>query len=239
MSGPRRPAWTAGALHVWRCELAGAELAAAGGLLLSTSERERAARFRFDLHRRRYVARWAFARCLLSRYAGGAPQDLEFSTGPHGKPALAAAGTSDLRFNLSHSDDWALLAVAHGREVGVDIEGIRTDLLEDSLPERFFAAEEVAVLRALPAAEQPRGFFHIWACKEAYIKGRGMGLSLALDSFVVSAHPDRPAALLATRDDPTEAGRWSLCTLDAPLGYAAAVAVAGGINALHCWTYEG
>jgi 4'-phosphopantetheinyl transferase len=100
----------------------------------------------------------------------------------------------------------------------------------EPLAERFFSPREAAVLRSLPPEMRREAFFHCWTRKEAYIKANGKGLSLPLDQFDVSLHPDEPAALLATHHDPVEARRWLLRSLHPGEGYVGALAVEG-----HSW----
>jgi 4'-phosphopantetheinyl transferase len=150
---------------------------------------------------------------------------LRFSYNPQGKPSLTGV-TDPLRFNVSHSHGIALYGVTRGREIGIDVEQVRGEVAVDQLADRFFSTQEVAALRALPAAERREAFFRIWARKEAYLKATGLGLSLALDCFDVSLTPGA-AALLATRNDPAEAGRWSMRELVVAEGFAAALLVEG------------
>jgi 4'-phosphopantetheinyl transferase len=185
---------------------------------LSVEERARAERFRFPEHRHRYLVCRGTLREILSRYLDLAPAALHFDHNAYGKPSVAGAG---LHFNVSHSGDWAMLAVSAEREVGIDIERIDPSFVQEQIPERFFSPREVAQLRSLPPSEQPGAFFRCWTRKEAYIKARGLGLALALDSFDVSLLPDDPPAL-------SRAGDWSIRNLDAPEGYAAAIVAEGG-----------
>ncbi|MGH2369197.1 MAG: 4'-phosphopantetheinyl transferase family protein, partial [Chloroflexota bacterium] len=143
----------------------------------------------------------------------------------------------DVRFNVSHSAELAIVAVARGRDVGVDVERLRGDLEVEQLAARYFSTEEAAAIRAAPPAVRHRRFFACWTRKEAFVKARGQGLSLAFDQFTVSVEPDAPAALLRTRWDAREAGRWALRDLAAGGGYAAAIAVEGGGWQLHCWQW--
>ena len=129
-----------------------------------------------------------------------------------------------MRFNISHSEDRALLAVTTGCEVGVDIEAVRTDWAPDDVARRFFSPHECAWLYALPAEMRRAAFFRIWSRKEAYIKAHGLGLSMGLDSFDVAVDERPGNCLVATRPRETEAGEWWISGLDAPAGFAAAVA---------------
>ena len=94
-------------------------------------------------------------------------------------------------------------------------------------------------LTSLALPQQPAAFFRCWTRKEAYIKARGGGLSIPLGQFDVSLAPGSEAALLATRDDPEEASRWSLYNLEVEDGYQAALAVAGNRVRIRLWDWEG
>jgi 4'-phosphopantetheinyl transferase len=176
-------------------------------------------------------------RVLLAGYVGIPAASLTFRIGPHGKPALdGSAACAGLEFNLSHSGDLALCAVTRARAVGVDVEAIRPDFATSEVARRFFAPAEVAALEALPPGERVAGFFACWTRKEAYIKARGTGIALGLDRFEVSLAPGRPAALLATRDEPAAALRWRLVALAPGEGYAGALVTDGPAH-LVCWQW--
>ncbi len=186
--------------------------------ILSDDERARAGQFHFERDRHRYVVRHAVLRELLASYLDCAPERIAFTQNHYGK--LSVAG-SDLRFNLSHSHGIALYAVTRGIEVGCDIERRDPEFAAEQIPEWFFSREETRALRALPLARQTEGFFNCWTRKEAYIKARGYGLSLPLDSFDVSLVPGAPAVL----------GRgcagWSVRSFEPLPDFEAAVVAAG------------
>ncbi|MCC6862392.1 MAG: 4'-phosphopantetheinyl transferase superfamily protein [Bryobacterales bacterium] len=219
-------------VQVWRVPLEG------GGdpRVLSEQERERAARFRFERHRRRFTAAHTALRSILARATGELPGSLRFAFGPYGKPALESGR---VRFNLSHSSEVALVALAVDREVGVDVERMRPEITAERIAERFFSPHEVEALRALPEERRFEAFFHCWTRKEAFIKARGEGFSHPLDSFDVSLVPGEPARLLATRPDAAEASRWSLAELPVPSGYTAALAVEGTSFQLAIYDWPG
>ena len=229
------PELTPDAVHVWRIglDISDAVLSRLRDVL-ADDERQRADRFHFEKDRRHFTTGRGALRTILASYLGLRPEEIRFTYTNYGKPLLSGANEA-LRFNLSHSHGLALLAVTLGREIGVDLEFIRDNLERDGelLAERFFSPREVAALRSLPAALRREAFFHCWTRKEAYIKAHGMGLSLPLDQFDVTLHPDEPAALLATRPDPTEAQRWSMRSLLPADGYVGALAVEG-----HSWRLE-
>jgi 4'-phosphopantetheinyl transferase len=236
---PRRPQLHRDEVHIWRAALALplAEVEALKGLL-SEDELRRAERFHFPHDRSRFVIARGTLREILSLYVGLPPELLRFGQNAYGKPELVGEpGVTRVRFNLSHSGGLALYAVAAGREVGVDIEVVREGVPCEELAENYFSRREVAALLALPVGYRRQAFFECWTRKEAYIKARGVGLSLPLDSFDVSLTPWEPATLLTTREDEQGAASWSLRELMAHPAYAAAVAVEGGCPHLCCWSW--
>jgi 4'-phosphopantetheinyl transferase len=191
--------------------------------LLSADERERAARFHFARDRDRFAVGRGALRALLAAELGTDPRELRFDYGPQGKPALAG---DELQFNVSHSGGIALVAIAHRGELGIDVELDSQDLANEQIPERFFSPAEVTALRSLPARLQPRAFLTCWTRKEAFIKAKGDGLSLPLDSFDVTLEPGVPAALLRTAWSEEEPSQWRLVDLSGR-GTVAALAVRG------------
>jgi 4'-phosphopantetheinyl transferase len=191
--------------------------------ILAAEEVARAARFHFAVDRDRFIAAHGCLRDILTRYLHCEPGQLNFSTGKYGKPALIS--NEGLDFNLSHSGDYALIAITERRNVGVDVELMRERISPQAIARRFFSQAEVAELQALPLEQQEAAFFRCWTRKEAYIKAQGLGLALSLESFDVSLSPHDPAVLRATRPDFKEASRWTLLHLDIAPCYQAAAAV--------------
>ncbi len=239
---PQRITLAQDEVHVWRVSLE-QQPALIHHLrsLLSAAEIAKADRFYFERDRLRYTVAHSALRMLLARYLNmelAAAKHLQFVHNEYGKPALAdPALSSKLDFNLSHSRDLALIAFTCARQVGVDVEYMRADLSHEELAERFFSPQENALLQALPLSIKQAAFYHCWTCKEAYIKARGLGLSLPLDSFDVSVHPEEPAKLLASREDGHEGMQWAMYTLRPAAGYAGALVVEGGIDRLRCWQF--
>lgn len=202
--------------------------------LLDAEERARAARFVFDRHRRRFVVAHAWMRAVLGRCLDRPPTSLRFVAGSHGKPSLVDPPI-DIRFNLSHAGERALLAVGLAREIGVDVEKERPIETLD-LAKRFFAAGEHAYLRALPEDEQHAAFFRCWTRKESFIKAVGEGLSFPLHLFDVSlAEDDGPQLLLACRAAGQALARWRIVSLPIDRGYAAALTAESGDWRVHRW----
>jgi 4'-phosphopantetheinyl transferase len=136
-------------------------------------------------HRREYLISQAFLRDVLGSYIGDDSQALEFERNASGKPSLKQCGPSleNLQFNLSHSAELMACTVTRAGAVGVDVETLAMDSGMLGVADHYFSTSEVASLQNLDGAEQQRLFCKIWTLKEAYIKARGEGLSLALDSF--------------------------------------------------------
>ena len=214
-------------VHVWWMDLASpcrplAELAS----WLDAEETARAARFHFEDHRRRYIAAHGQMRALLAAYAEKTPEALRFTQEERGKPRLESAAAQPLLgFNLSHSEDQGLLAVAHTSIVGADIEVQRPLSDLEALARSHFTAGELLELHALPAARHHDGFFAAWTRKEAYVKALGAGLSVPLDGFEVALHPDEPAALRSIGGSEAQARAWTLWAARPEPGTWAAVAV--------------
>jgi len=201
--------------------------------LLSADERARADRFHFEKDRNQFIESRAALRLVLSRSLNVAPKELTFSSGSHGKPALAnGLSHNGLRFNLSRRDGLALIGLAYDREIGVDLELIRPDVPVFEIGEVSFSESELASLRNLPENLRTAGFYNCWTRKEAYVKARGEGLSFPLKQFDVSLTPGEPATLISVREpssgvDVAEVDRWTLHDLPVGNGYAGALCCEG------------
>jgi 4'-phosphopantetheinyl transferase len=193
--------------------------------LLDDGERARRGRFVFERDRRLYLAAHALVRRTLSRHADVEPAAWRFTTEDGGKPVIAGpAPVPPLRFNLSHCRGLVACAVAHGREVGVDVELVAG--VPEGLVERICAPAEAAALRSLPAEAQPERFFALWTLNEAYVKARGLGLALPVEQVgfgfgeggEVRFEPDP-----ALGEDPAA---WQIVRMFPTPGHCAAVCIA-------------
>ena len=202
----------AGEVHLWRAQLSPTDSTRAA---LSPDDWLRAGRFHFDRDRERFIASRGIQRQVLAQYLSVEADEIQFSAGPYGKPQLA---DTMLRFNLSHSDDLMLLAVTHGRELGVDVEFMRPDVPFEMLADHYFDPEDAWDLRLLPMAQRPWKFYDIWTSTEAQLKASGVGLSQGVKV--------------------SDADRWSLMKFAPAAGYTAAVAVEGGDFQLQCWSWQ-
>ncbi len=204
--------------------------------LLSSDERERAARFHFERDRQRFIVGRGVLRTLLGRYLQVEPTRLKFRYGAQGKPYLAEESKdSTLCFNLAHSHELAVYAFTSEGEVGIDIEYIHPLADLDQIAARFFSKDESTILLGLPENQRLPAFFNCWTRKEAYIKALGEGLSHPLDQFQVSLLPEDPAQLLKVEGAPEEVSRWFMAAFVPAPGYVAALMVEGHERAVEYW----
>ena len=202
-------------LHLWFAypdDLLQQDVAQACAQLLSQDEHARWQGFKFEKHRREYLATHVLARIALS--SGGAllPQAWRFRLNAYGKPAVEP--DCGLQFNLSNSQGLVVCAVARGAEVGVDVEphSRAESILE--VAQRVFSPLEVDQLEALKLNDKPGRALRLWTLKEAYIKARGVGLALPLAkiSFCFNQEESIRMVLDPVLDDDPQ--RWQFCLLE-------------------------
>ena len=213
-AGPVRPQLAPGEIHLWRAALENPVLLAGAEAIISREEILRAGRFVAVRDRERFILAHGALRMVLGLYLSSDPQSLEFRTGPTGKPSLVQTFT-DLRFNLSHSGDLALIAVTRGREVGVDVERVQHDMEFDPIVEHYFEPDEAWDLRTAPPQERASRFFDLWTRKEACVKADGGGLGTKMNGERFGVRNFRPAP-----------------------GYAGAIASEGNEWRLACWHWS-
>jgi 4'-phosphopantetheinyl transferase len=221
-------------IHVWRARLdLNAESLERMRSTLAGDEQTRADRFHFDRDRNHFLACRGILRELLGSYLNRSPTSLAFSYGAFGKPALRLEDSSaPIHFNVAHSNGLALLAFARRCEIGIDLESIRADFAGDEIAQHYFSKQELTELRALPETMRTVGFFECWTRKEAYIKARGLGLQIPLQSFSVSLTPDQPETLQSE-----DASRWKLRSIDVHPAFAGAIAAEGHEWQLRFWDW--
>lgn len=206
---------------VWSWSLeTGSLVGDAAEALLSDEERARRLRFVSPDLGRRFLAARAGLRLLLGRHLERDPRSLSFAANAFGKPRLADDGR--VHFNLSHSEERAVLAISDG-EVGIDLECMRPIEYLDLATRYFHPTEVAAITSAGDVEEQRRAFFRVWTLKEAVVKALGHGLSIPLTSFEVSIPSSQPRMIRVPEGAPTA---WWLQskTLE---GYGFALAVPG------------
>lgn len=143
---------------------------------LSKDEQDRVTRLQFDSHQHRAIASRGVLRSILGRYLNCDPKVIEFQYGTHGKPRVNVSSLPNLEFNLSHSEDLIICAIAL-QPIGIDVEFFREMTHRDQLIKRYFSVQEQATLNALSAEAQHQAFFYYWTAKEAMLKAVGLGIS--------------------------------------------------------------
>lgn len=229
-----RPALGKDEVHVWRIPLEEPPPSRVARLerLLDAPERQRARRYRFPEDRRRFIITRGALRVLLGAYLGVEPGALTFRYGRHGKPALAGTSRGGaLGFNVAHSHELALIAVAHRRALGVDLEYLRP-IDHAKLAARVLGPRERAAFGALPEQAQRRAFLDAWTRKEAFLKATGHGLSRPLRRLDLAPVTGGLQIIRAG------VRRWVLRDLHPAPGYTGALAVQGQGWRLMCWRWS-
>lgn len=175
-------------IHFWCCALAEAiapHLRDRYLKLLSPDEIARMEGLRFEKHRSQFLISHAFLRTVLSRYQDCSPASIAYSLNGYGKPFLRlGTGQSAISFNLSHTDGLACCAIAKDGDIGVDVECSESLAKGDEIAEQFFSSVEFAAMMAIEDEDaRNQRFCNLWVLKEAFVKAKGMGLSLPLDCF--------------------------------------------------------
>jgi 4'-phosphopantetheinyl transferase len=180
-------------VHIWLLDpglIANRDVRQLAVSLLDSDETARWRRFTFDRDRDVFLATRLLARTVLSQHAGLPPRALRFGFSPNGKPELVVPDLQPpLRFNLSNTSGLVACAVAYSRALGIDVEMIHD--VPPRVAEAYFAPPELSAWLELDAQARRAAFFAVWTLKESFIKARGDGLSLPLDSFAIALSPPR------------------------------------------------
>lgn len=188
--------------------------------LLSDDERERASRFHRAEDCKRFVSCRAWLRCILGKRLQAPPERIVFANGPYGKPGIEGKW----EFNISHSGDWAVCAVAEDLPVGIDIEACRMAPDAEALARQFFSPEDWRQIRFGGEALLAQRFLTVWTRKEAFVKATGVGLFTDLACFTVGLD----ASFVEAPDDLTgNSRRWGIRNLAIAPGHAVALCAPG------------
>lgn len=192
--------------------------------LLTGEETARWQRFYFAGHRHQYLVTRALIRSTLSLYVDKDPKDWRFQTNPYGKPEIADSPLP-IRFNLSHTDGLVMCAVVLEADIGVDTENTQKTRASADIADHYFAKAEIAALARLDGAQKQQRFFDYWTLKEAYIKARGLGLSLPLDQFSFVLAENQPVQIAFEPGMQDNPDHWQFWQLRPSPAHIAAVAV--------------
>jgi 4'-phosphopantetheinyl transferase len=203
-------------LYLWCTnpgDLLNEPLAQACMTLLSEDERAHWRTFRFDHSRREYLATRALVRTALSNYHPIGSEAWRFRQNSYGKPMVDP--DCGLLFNLSNSHELVICLISRGTEVGVDLEPYKHAEKIVEIAHEVFSPQEVAQLEALNESQKLDRALSLWTLKEAYIKARGVGLSLPLNqiSFLFDgAEEIRLELAPSLRNQPERL--WQFCLMD-------------------------
>lgn len=203
---------------------------------LSSDERQRASRFVFERDRRRFSVGRGVLRALCGAYIGAPADAIRFRYAARGKPELAGG---EIQFNVSHSEDLALMAFSRIGRLGVDVERLRHVPEVEHIAKSHFSPSEREVFAAVPARLKQEVFFNCWTRKEAFIKALGDGFYFSLENFDVTLAPGEPPRLLSILGNREHAAEWSLYPLQPASDYVGALAIKGRDWRLSAWSLAG
>ncbi len=223
-------------VHIWLASLNAGRPSTEGlEKILSEDEIKRAEKFYFKKDRNHFVACRCILRNILSLYLDIPAGDIKFSYNTYGKPSVPE---KKIFFNLSNSYGLAIYGITCNKEIGIDIEHIPEDFSWEEIVEQFFSKKEIMELYKTPCDMRKKAFFNCWTRKEAYIKAKGMGLSIPLDSFDVSLMPGEPVKLLEVRGKREEKSPWFLKEILINNNYVSALAVEGYNLTFKYWKWN-
>jgi 4'-phosphopantetheinyl transferase len=195
--------------------------------ILSSDEIDRANRYYFEPHRRRFIVARVRLRQILASYLFHNPRDIRFEYNEQGKPMIEFPSTS-LQFNLTHSKESGLLALCHRHPIGIDIEFFSARPFI-GMGKQLFSDAENRALKKLPSYLLPAAFFHIWSQKEALIKAIGLGLSYPTKAVDLPTIPPSQTEII----EPIYQTRWKISSFSPALACAAAVCHHPNITQIH------
>lgn len=203
--------------------------------VLSPNEIDKAQTFKFEKDRNISILSRGLLRMISAQYLGIHPKKIDFKYGAFGKPSYVQR--TFLKFNVSHSGTYIVLAFTRESEIGVDVELIKKNFDVLDIAQNFFSNDEIKSLETFKKPERVEAFFRCWTRKEAFIKAKGSGLSFPLDAFTVSLDKDNPE-LLKTEWDNEERNEWRLFSFIPADGYVGSLLVNKGIHSVHYFDFD-
>ncbi len=221
-----------GTLHVWRLiEDGSSDWYPKFWTVLSDDEKERAERFVFEKDRNMFVTVRGTLRFLLASYLSTPANNIEFECNAYGKPFICKPEDAFYQFNVSHSKNIAVIIVAR-QMVGIDVEYQDESFASFQIAERFFSKDEVTDLQNGPAHHFVERFFDCWCRKESYIKARGMGVSLPLESFATRSSGDGSALLLHSHHFPGDVTDMQIFPFSPALSFSGAITADKSVDSI-------
>jgi 4'-phosphopantetheinyl transferase len=206
--------------------------------VLSDDERAKAARFLRHEDALRHAGTRVVLRQLLAERTGVKADELRFEPDAAGRPRIASKRSSPSDepdvwpdFNVSHSGQHALIAIAARGRVGVDIEAARKDINWQALTRMVFAPRDAAHVSALPAPQRADAFYAVWTAKEALLKALGVGIGDGMTWFSVLGDGQREPSV-ALSDEAARNGN-AIRQLDAMW-----LQISAGYSACAAWSRD-
>jgi 4'-phosphopantetheinyl transferase len=204
-------------VHIWRINISH-NLSSLNQFkaLLNAAEFARAGKYLQRKDHDRFIVSRGAQRIILGWYLNMPPGQFEFLLGDNKKPYLFSEDGKSLHYNVSHSGDWIVLAIASS-PVGTDIEFIDEAFkFQDILPDNF-NKEEATYINHENSTER---FFILWTRKEAILKatGQGLGEHLQITPALNGEHPLHHSLTGADKN-------WILNSFNIQPGYIGSVAV--------------
>jgi len=219
-----------GDIHLWVAfpdEWAAPSQIAAARDILAPDEIARMERFRFPEHRHLFAVSHLLVRTALSYYSDLPPCAWRFVNDENGKPKIDPVAEADaLSFSLAHTKGLAVVGMAGGTDIGVDVERTGRRVDAEGLSRRFFSTEEAAILESLPPDRLDEQFPRYWTLKEAFIKALGLGLSHPLDSFAFRLTGESPCRIDFSAAEPQDPRKWRFALIEPRQRYIIALCAA-------------
>ncbi|MFD2726454.1 4'-phosphopantetheinyl transferase family protein [Hyunsoonleella rubra] len=203
---------------------------------LSDDEKLRASKFHFKKDEERFIVFRGVLRFISGKYLNLKPEAVTFKYGEFGKPEFALK--ADLKFNISHSKDMAVMGFVNNFDIGIDIEFMKSDFHVMDIADNYFSKHEIQMLREFPENLQTEGFYRCWTRKEAFIKAKSKGLSFPLDAFSISIDSANEAELYETLWDANEKDLWHISPFETAKNYKAALAIKGNIENIDYFDFK-
>ena len=215
--------------HVWFANpatIVDADQLATCTSLLSTEEKDRHRRFKFEKDRHQFLISHAMVRTVLSSYVDVHPSAWQFSYNPHGRPEIAMSGiNTPLRFNLTHTEGLAACLVTLNSDCGIDAEKLRLPGNPQGIAEKMFAPSERRALNQLQGEAFVQRFFTYWTLREAYCKAIGLGLSSPMDHFSFECADNESFRIKFDAPPNNHTPNWQFAILRPAPAHIAAIAV--------------
>lgn len=180
---PIKLAWQNNDIHIWLANLNDfSQYLHFFSNCLSADELVRANKYKGEHLQHNFIINRGILRTILAKYLSINPQQIKFNYSSKGKPFIANSNEHQIKFNLSHKNNYSVYAVSQS-DVGIDIEGIKSNINIEGIAQRFFSPQEYQDLCQCDHSQKLEYFFQLWTAKEAYLKAIGAGLSGGLNTI--------------------------------------------------------